>query len=69
MPSFIPDLRYDKVTKQFIGLAQWSELSTQNGKEINLINHQVIILSKEFVAKNVKPDVIKYIRKATNCLW
>ena len=64
-PSFIPDLRYDRVSKQFIGLAQWSESSIRNGEEVNLINPQEITLTKEFVAENFKPDVIKYVRKAT----
>ena len=65
MPSFIPDLRYDRVTKQFIGLAQWTESSIRSGEEVNLINQQEITLTKEFVTENFKPDVIKYVRKAT----
>ena len=64
-PSFIPDLRYDRVTKQFIGLAQWSESSIRSGREVNLINQQEINLTKDFVAENFKPDVIKYVRKGT----
>jgi hypothetical protein len=64
-PSFIPDLRYDRVTKQFIGLAQWSESLIRNGEEVSLINQQEIILSKAFVAENFKPDVIEYVKKAT----
>ena len=54
-PSFIPDLRYDKVSKQFIGLAQWTELSRQGGEKVNLINQQEILLSKEFVRETSNP--------------
>ena len=46
-------------------VAQWTEKTIQNGKQVNLVNHQEIVLSKEFVNENFKPDVLQYIRKAT----
>jgi hypothetical protein len=65
-PSFIPDLRYDKDSKQFIGLAQWQEAGKDlQGKDISLVNQQEIALSREFVLENFKSDVIDYVKKAT----
>ena len=36
----------------------------REGEEVNLINHQEITLTKEFVAEHFKPDVLNYVRKA-----
>jgi hypothetical protein len=63
-PSFIPDLRYDKDSKQLIGLAQWQESGKDlHGNNTSLVNQQEIALSKEFVSENFISDVLDYVRK------
>jgi hypothetical protein len=48
-----------------VGFAQWKKVSTNDGKKVNLIHQQEVVLSKQFVEENFKPDVLKYVRKAT----
>ena len=38
---------------------------TKRQGEVYLINHQAIIITKDFVAEHFKPDVLNYVRKAT----
>jgi hypothetical protein len=69
-PSFIPDLRYDSNSKQFIILAQWKESGkdSQGSNNLSLVNQQEIALSKEFVTENFKSDVLEYVRKQLSVL-
>jgi hypothetical protein len=60
-PSVIPDLRYDKVKKLFIGRAEWK--SDDNGR--TLINQQEVELSARFVQRHFPLRVVKYVRRVS----
>ena len=59
--SAIPDLRYDKVKKRFIGRAMWQ--TEANGR--TLTNQQEVELSPKFVDRNFPQRVQTYVKQAS----
>jgi hypothetical protein len=60
-PSCIPDLRYDRVKKRFIGRAKWT--SDDIGRA--LINQQEVELCAKFVQRHFPLRVSNYVRRVS----
>jgi hypothetical protein len=66
--SFIPDLRYDKEQRCYIGLAEWQHTvaGVDNTESRTITNHQEVKLSRPFVKNHFPKNVLAYVRQACN---
>lgn len=63
--SFIPDLRYDKKKKCYVGRAEWKDTVPSDHGETETVTHErEVVLTNEFVETHFPRDVRTYVKEA-----